>query len=426
MRARITFSTVGGISTATSWSNRQPPRPSCTSAPASASDRTSSSRKNGLPSAGSRIRCSMSAGSVPAPTSGVQQLAAASPESASRASSRMRCGSSRAASSLQPPRAVVALRPRGEDEQERGAPRCRRSSRSQQLQRGGVGPVQVLERDHDAGRPRRAARSGRARPRTSGTAGPRATARRDGPRRRARASARAARRGTGRARRRRSPNSRSTCAAQRDAHAQLGLVGAGRRARAEQVAERPVRHRLAVGDAAPSSQRGRPCAARRLERARAARRGAGSCRSRARRVRTRTPPGRRARRRRAVATGASSRSRPTSGVWRPRARAPRDGVAEPRRPATPRPARPCPSARARRRSPQSKACSTARACRRRRGRARLGGRLQPGRDVHRVADRRVLHPAPAADRARRRPARCRRRPGRRSRRCPTPRSTSRP
>ena len=74
MRARMTFSTVGGTSSGASWTKRHPSS-SWTTAPASTSDRISSSRKNGLPSAGSRIRRSTSAGSVSSPTSACEQLA---------------------------------------------------------------------------------------------------------------------------------------------------------------------------------------------------------------------------------------------------------------------------------------------------------------------------------------------------------------
>ena len=182
---------------------------------------------------------------------------------------------------LQPPRAVVALGPRGDDEQQ-GRRVGVAGQPLQELERRGVGPVQVLDRDRD------------------GAVG--GEAREQG----AHHLERAVLEGLGRELReagldvglQREPEQRAEVRvdvgralaeqlvdlpAERDAHPELGLVGQDAEPRAQQVPERPVRHRLAVGDAAALEPSGRGRApARRPRRPRAAPRGAGSCRSRAR------------------------------------------------------------------------------------------------------------------------------------------------
>ena len=207
---RMTFSTVGGTSTSTSWSNRQPSS-SWTSAPASTSERTSSSRKNGLPSAGSRIRALDLVGQGVRPTSAASSSRSASPESASSASSRGavgerrgRCppsarhdGWSRSARLVQheQQRAVsVSAASRSTSWSEVASAQCRSSIAT------ATGPSSASRRDERAGPPR-----------TCGTAGPRARARA----RRAAASgssvssSSAPRYGTISSAR--SPNSRSSC-----------------------------------------------------------------------------------------------------------------------------------------------------------------------------------------------------------------------
>ena len=69
-----TFSTVGGISTSTVVIEAPTVARRATSAPASTSERTSSSRKNGLPSACSSIRSSMSSGKRAGADERVEQL----------------------------------------------------------------------------------------------------------------------------------------------------------------------------------------------------------------------------------------------------------------------------------------------------------------------------------------------------------------
>ena len=120
IRATITFSTVGGTSTSISWSNRQPSS-SCTSAPASTSDRTISSRKNGLPSAGSRIRRSISRRELEPADQRAEEL----PPAAAR--QRLQPQLARAMRELarrgllQPPGGMVLLGPeRQHEEQRRG------------------------------------------------------------------------------------------------------------------------------------------------------------------------------------------------------------------------------------------------------------------------------------------------------------------
>ena len=97
--------------------------------------------------------------------------------------------------------------------------------------------------------------------------------------------ARAAPPGTGRSRAPRSPNSRVELPAERDADAQLRLVGADAEPRAQEVAERPVRDATRRSDTQrPSIHRARPRAAGSpSEASSGARRAAASCRCRARR-----------------------------------------------------------------------------------------------------------------------------------------------
>ena len=151
-------------------------RPRARARPSPTSDRTSSSRKNGFPSAGSRIRRSISSGRVPAPTSAWSSSRSASPESASSATSRVRCGSSRAALSFTRQDGWSRSGRVRQDEQQRGRLGVLQQA-FEQLERGRVGPVEVLEDDDDRPVLRRDARAARGSRRRSGTGGPRARAR---------------------------------------------------------------------------------------------------------------------------------------------------------------------------------------------------------------------------------------------------------
>ena len=258
-------------------------------------------------------------------------------------SSRVRCGSSRATSSFTRHARVVALRPRREDEQER-ASSVSREQPFEELQRRRVGPVQVLERDRDGSVLREAREQRRGRPRTSGTAAPRARAPRGVPPRPAPASARAARRGTGRARPRASPNE------------PLDHAGGARRAPAAPARRRGRRATSAGGrgtaSTASTRRRRRTCprarargraAASRRRTGRGTPRGAASCRSRARPVTSRMPPVPARTPATASRPASSSRSRPTNRACtpsRPRVRTAVAGRGERR--ATPRPGRTSP------------------------------------------------------------------------------------
>ena len=138
-------------------------------APASASDRTSSSRKNGLPSACPRSRGLELGRQRALPDQRVQQLA-------------LRVTGERLELELprpvrepprreltQAPRRVVGIGPLRDHEQHRRVLGDREQLLGQ-LQRRRVGPVHVLERRRPPAPSQRGARTGRARPRTSGTA----------------------------------------------------------------------------------------------------------------------------------------------------------------------------------------------------------------------------------------------------------------
>ena len=154
------------------------------------------------------------------------------------------------------PRGLLAHRPRGvvgvgalRDDQQDGRVLGHRQQLLGQLQRRLVGPVDVFEHEHDRALRRRASRAGGGRPRRCGTAAPPARARRGARGTRAR----------GQAEQRREvrvvvvgalAGELVERAAQREPRAQLGVVEAEAEPVAQQVAERPVLHRLAVGDAA--------------------------------------------------------------------------------------------------------------------------------------------------------------------------------
>ena len=148
-----------------------------------------------------------------------------------------------------PPGRMVALVPLGDDEQhgsaladrERGARRAgRRSRRPSGGPRGGS----------RAGGVRRASRGAPRRLRMCGIAAPPATGPRGDPLHPVPASVPAARRGTGRSRTRARRTDRRLTARSTYANAKLGIVHRRAEPLAQEVAERPVRQRLAVRDAA--------------------------------------------------------------------------------------------------------------------------------------------------------------------------------
>ena len=177
---------------------------------------------------------------------------------------------------------MVALLPEREHQQERGGLRVGEQP-FEELQRGGVRPVQILQRDgdrpvlreplqpvpHDLERPvlerlRRELAQASLRIRLEGEPEHRGEVRGE----------------LGGA----IAEEPLDVATERDPHPHLRLVREDTEPRADEVAERPVRHRLAVGDALPLEPTG--AAARRLalvEHAPGTPRGASSCRSRARR-----------------------------------------------------------------------------------------------------------------------------------------------
>ena len=180
IRARITFSTVGGTSTARR--GRTASRPSSCVERAGVHQRADELlEEERVALGGLEDPCApRRRGSVPVADERVEQLRARRRPTAPRAPAR---GPVRELARDRPPSAATTGgRAPGAD--------VRTSSSAdvlgvaeeplEQLERGRVGPVQVLERDGDRARPRRAARRARGRPRTSGTGAPRARARRGG------------------------------------------------------------------------------------------------------------------------------------------------------------------------------------------------------------------------------------------------------
>ena len=122
-----------------------PPSSTGTSAPASISDRTSSPMKNGFPAPTSRTRAKSAGGSAPSPTSETTRSRSA-PDG--NASSLIRTTCPHVRSGRPPWPAGAGLGARREDERDR----LGRRQRDQPLQRpdrAGVGPVQVLDGDHE-------------------------------------------------------------------------------------------------------------------------------------------------------------------------------------------------------------------------------------------------------------------------------------
>ena len=250
-RARITFSTVGGTSIARLVV--EPPAASSVAARARRRRRASGRAPRG------RTGCPRPSLEHALLELGRQRPRADERVRAARARRRRtappararacRCGNSRGRMLAQRPRRVVALRPLREHEQDRGAPRSRPSSRSASCSEVGSAQCRSSSATHDRavlGQPREQLADDLERAvlqrlgRELGEARARLGLEREPEQR---AEVRVDLVGA------RSPNSCSSRRRSADAHAQLGLVGADAEPLAQQVAERPVRHRLAVGDA---------------------------------------------------------------------------------------------------------------------------------------------------------------------------------